>query len=122
MPAIQNRKLDWMETEFTGVKLRRLINEDTDAAATTIGELLLEPGGCLPLHYHYIEEAFYVVEGNGEVTCGDEKFSAGTGAALIAPARIVHGFRSTTDEPWIILFIYPTVNPKTIFVDQDEAN
>ena len=120
MPPIQNTDLAWESTDLTGVKVRNLVNEESGAATTTVGELLLEPGGCLPRHYHYIEEVFYVVEGNGEVTCGDETFPAGCGAAFLAPAGVVHGFRSTTDKPWVVLFIYPTVNPKTIFVDNNE--
>lgn len=117
MPAIQNTDIEWTETPFEGVKVRMMINENTDAAATTVGELLLEPGCTLPLHYHYIEEAFYVVEGEGEVSCGDEKFRAGPGNAMIAQAHVVHGFHNDTENPWTVLFIYPTVNPQTIFID-----
>lgn len=117
MAAIEKENIELTEG-WPGVSYRVLVDENQGAATTTMGELILQPGGCLNRHYHYIEESFFVTEGTGTVSCGEETFEAGVGSALHAPARIVHGFENTSDAPWHVIFMYPSLQPEMIFVEE----
>lgn len=62
------------------------------------------PGGGPPLHIHQNEdELFYVLEGNYEFTCGEEKVIAQKGAMVNLPRGIKHGFRNIGDSTGVLL-------------------
>ena len=68
-------------------------------AASTGGDLFLmetrlPAGFSPPLHVHHDEhEAFYVLEGELEIACGSERYSAAAGAFAFLPSGIAHTFR-----------------------------
>jgi hypothetical protein len=52
-----------------------------------------------PLHVHHDEhEAFYVLEGELDITCGGERFRAASGFAFL-PRGVAHTFRVAGDRP-----------------------
>ncbi len=102
-------------SRFPGVFSRPLLNPDQGSAAVTMSELTIQPGATLPQHSHLVEEAFFVVQGKGEALAGGESSPVEAGAALLAPAGSMHGFRNTGGEDMKVICMYPAVNPVAFF-------
>lgn len=59
-----------------------------------------------PLHIHRAEdEAFWILEGQLTVRCGDEEFAAGPGAFVYTPRGVSHTFRLAGDTPAKLLVL-----------------
>ena len=74
------------------------------------GELLmlglncLEPGQQQPLHDHADQDkCYYVLEGEGEFTVGEERRSCGPGHAVCAAAGAVHGVVNRGESRLVVL-------------------
>jgi len=66
--------------------------EETGGGFTLI-EQVAPAGFRPPLHLHHDEdEAFYVLEGELEVTCGSKQWAAKPGSFIMLPRGIMHGF------------------------------
>ena|ERR1700682_3473194 len=64
-----------------------------------IGLNCLEPNQSQSVHAHQGADKFYfVLEGHGQFTVGDEEREAATGALVIAPAGVPHGVTNTGEE------------------------
>ena len=69
-----------------------------------LGLNCLEPGQGDRAHTHDDEDKFYyVIEGRGEFTVGDETLTAGPGQAVVAPAGVTHGVNNRGAERLVIL-------------------
>lgn len=69
-----------------------------------LGLNCLEPGQADRAHTHGEQDKFYfVLEGEGEFTIGDETVSAGPGHTVLAPAGVTHGVANTGNERLVIL-------------------
>ena len=69
-----------------------------------LGLNCLEPGQVQKIHSHADQDKFYfVIEGQGEFTVGDEKQVAGPGLTLWTPAGIDHGVANTGDHRLVLL-------------------
>lgn len=84
--------------------LGTLMTVKADAEATgnafTLIEQLLPPGFAPPPHVHHAEEeAFYILEGQLTVTCGDRMWSVGPGSFVFLPRGITHTFRVEGSAP-----------------------
>jgi quercetin dioxygenase-like cupin family protein len=56
------------------------------------------PAGTGPrLHRHPYEEVFVVLDGELEMTIGDEVATVGAGQIAVAPANVWHGFKAGRD-------------------------
>lgn len=74
-----------------------------------VGMNCLEPGQTQKVHAHEGADKFYfVLEGQGKFTIGDEVKDAAAGALVIAPAGIAHG---VTNESAERLSILVTITP-----------
>lgn len=63
-------------------------------------ELVTEPGQGVAVHVHQHEdELVYVVDGDIEVTLGEEQMKAGAGIMALLPRGIPHGFTNTGERP-----------------------
>lgn len=102
-------------SRFPGVVGRPLINGDTPSAAVTMSELTLEPGAVLPPHTHNAEEAFYIFEGSGIVTVGNEEHPVEAGTSVLASTGVRHGFRNNTDKPFKMACFFPVIFPKATY-------
>lgn len=61
-----------------------------------LGLNCLEPGQVQPVHDHADQDKFYfVLEGAGLFTIGDEQVEAGPGQAIWAPAGVAHGVKNS---------------------------
>jgi quercetin dioxygenase-like cupin family protein len=69
-----------------------------------LGLNCLEPGQEQHVHTHAGQDKFYfVVEGSGTFTVGDEVRDAGAGTTIWAPADVPHGVVNTGTERLVVL-------------------
>jgi quercetin dioxygenase-like cupin family protein len=69
-----------------------------------LGLNCLEPGQEQHAHTHAGQDKFYfVVEGAGTFTVGDEVREAGEGTVVWAPAEVPHGVTNTGDHRLVLL-------------------
>ena len=69
-----------------------------------LGLNCLEPGQADRVHTHAEQDKFYfVLEGEGEFTIGDEAVKAGAGMTVLAPAGITHGVENKGNQRLVIL-------------------
>jgi mannose-6-phosphate isomerase-like protein (cupin superfamily) len=86
----------WFATESMTIKA---------SAATTGGALMLietlaPAGQGPPLHVHHDEhEAFYVLAGELDLACGDQRYLAGPGTFAFLPRGVAHTWRVTGQAP-----------------------
>ncbi|MDI2128816.1 cupin domain-containing protein [Yinghuangia seranimata] len=82
------------ERTFFRHPLRMLATGEETGDEYTFFEQLLEQGFAPPLHAHHIEdEAFYVLDGEVDVVCGDARWALGTGGFAFLPHSVPHSFR-----------------------------
>ena len=69
-----------------------------------LGVNCLERGQGQPVHTHANQDKFYfVLEGEGVFTVGDETRTCGPGVAICAPAGVDHGVANEADETLVFL-------------------
>ena len=77
----------------------RVTSGETGGAFCVL-EQISPPGGGVPPHVHDKEdELFYILEGEGEVICGDEVIKALPGMVIYLPKKIPHAFRNVGQTP-----------------------
>ena len=92
-------------------------------AATTGGafgllESLIAPGFSPPLHVHHREdEAFWVLEGELTMQCGDRTFQAGPGSFVFLPRDVPHTFVVESDTPARMLTLLTPGGGEGVFID-----
>lgn len=74
------------------------INHYTGAKDTAVVYFEVEPGDYLPTHTDSAEEILYVVAGEGEAHCGDERTTVRAGDLAVIPSMVPHGIANTGDE------------------------
>jgi quercetin dioxygenase-like cupin family protein len=80
---------------------------ETTGGSVMAVEVLASPGGGPPPHVHEQEdELWYVLDGELEITLGDETFRAATGAFAFAPRGTLHCFRNPLDRPARVLIVF----------------
>jgi len=93
------------------------------AAAATDGsfsvvEALEPPGTTAPLHVHHGEaEAFYVVDGEIELTCGGRTLTASTGDFVYAPKDVPHTYTVVGEKPARVLLMFSRPGFESFFVE-----
>ncbi len=74
-----------------------------------IGLNCLEPGQTQKVHAHDGADKFYfVLEGRGRFTVGDEEREADAGSLVVAPSGIPHG---VTNDARVLLSLLVTIAP-----------
>ncbi|HXD34119.1 MAG TPA: cupin domain-containing protein [Pyrinomonadaceae bacterium] len=69
-----------------------------------IGLNCLEPNQVQSIHAHNgADKIYFVLEGRGRFTIGDDEFEAGPGKLVTAPAGVPHGVANTGPERLSIL-------------------
>ena len=92
-------------------------------AATTGGayglvESQIAPGFSPPLHVHHREdEAFYVLEGELTMQCGERTFRATAGAFVFLPRDVPHTFVVEGDRPARMLTLLTPGGGEGVFID-----
>lgn len=69
-----------------------------------LGLNCLEPGQVQPAHAHAGQDKFYfVVEGEGQFTVGEESRAAGPGTVVWAPSGVPHGMTNRGETRLVVL-------------------
>lgn len=106
---------------FLGLPTRVIETAQATNGAFGIIENTMPPGFASPYHTHHLEdEAFYVLEGQVAVLCGNEWTLAGPGTYLFGPREIPHGFRVVGDAPARMLLLCAPAGFAQFVVDLSE--
>jgi quercetin dioxygenase-like cupin family protein len=98
----------------------KVTGEDTDGAYTVL-QTVSPPQGGPPLHVHHREdEAFYVLEGEFEVQCGENKIRAVPGSFIFAPREIPHTIRNIHSGSSKVLVIVTPAGIEKFFEELSE--
>ncbi|HEY5885791.1 MAG TPA: cupin domain-containing protein [Pyrinomonadaceae bacterium] len=100
--------LDWRE--HTGSQPEKFFKTTLwQSDYLTLGLNCLDPGQIQKVHAHDgADKIYYVLEGQGSFTIGDEERSAGQGKLVVAPAGIPHGVTNKGSERLSLLV---TISP-----------
>ena len=97
---IVNRERARVINTSHGSQIRPLIDRTTTGITQcSLAEEVLPPGCAVTLHHHrQIEEIYYVVEGRGLMTIGDEVREVEAGDAIYVPRGSRHTLENTGSE------------------------
>lgn len=80
--------------ELRGTRMRVKVSYEDAPGAFSLLEMWHPPGLSVPLHTHPGgPEAFYVLEGEYAVRCGDDTFVGSAGSFVFVPSGAVHNYR-----------------------------
>jgi mannose-6-phosphate isomerase-like protein (cupin superfamily) len=66
----------------------------------------LEPRQLLRLHMHPAsDELFYIVEGQGQFTVGDDQVMVSSGSAIYGPTGVPHGLVNSSKSPIVMISV-----------------
>ena len=102
--------------------IRILAGIDSTDGAFSLVEATEEPGSAAPLHVHHGEaEAFYVVDGDIELTCGEQVLTASSGDFVYAPKDVPHKYAVVGDRPARVLLLFSRPGFESFFVEGSSA-
>ena len=82
----------------------------------------VQPGGGPPPHSHSREdELFYVVDGEFEFICNDQRFGASAGTSVFLPRGSVHNFKNVGQAPGTLIVITTPSSFAEFVADGGEA-
>jgi mannose-6-phosphate isomerase-like protein (cupin superfamily) len=100
----------------------KVLSEQTGGAYAIL-EQKIPAGHGPPLHVHRHEtEIFYVLEGQFEITIGDQKVTAPSGAMVVGPRDVPHTFRNTGSKDGRLLLTVIPGRFANYFIDVDGMN
>jgi mannose-6-phosphate isomerase-like protein (cupin superfamily) len=90
-----------------GSEIRPLIDRTTsEIARCSLAEEVLPAGAAVGRHHHLeTEEIYYILEGSGRMTVGDEVRDVAAGDAVFIPLKRAHTLENTGDEPMRLLLV-----------------
>jgi mannose-6-phosphate isomerase-like protein (cupin superfamily) len=95
VPPGEGKKL-WVTDELMTL---RASGEDT-GGAYSLADLVVPPqGGPPPQIHHRADEAFWVFEGELEVSVGESRFRAGAGSFVHLPRGVLHSYQNVGTAP-----------------------
>ena len=95
----------------------RVKSGDTNGVFSTV-EIVTQPGQGVKVHVHtHEDELVYVIEGEIEVTLGEQKMKATAGVLALLPRGIPHGFSNIGSQPSRILDVIMPGNFDNYFVE-----
>lgn len=103
--------------------LKQILFQKADLApgkVQMINWATLLPGKSFRPHYHEaMDEVFIIINGEVDVTVGDEKATLGNGDAVVIPERSIHTMKNLTDQDvhYIAIGISRDAGGKTVVVD-----
>jgi len=78
----------------------------------------IAPGFSPPLHVHHREdEAFWILEGELSMRCGDRTFRAGPGSFVFLPRDVPHTFVVESDTPARMLTLLTPGGGEGVFIE-----
>lgn len=98
---VTNRSDKQLADVVPGVRRAIYFDAPEGSAQLTFGAAEIDPGKEIPVHRHkvgdrYVEEGFYVLEGEGEVRVGENRSLIRAGSfCVMSPADGFHSIRNT---------------------------
>ena len=90
--------------EFNADKFLKKVPLDTDKME--VNAFYFKPRQFLPFHKHpATDELFYIVEGVGEFTVGNESVIVGPTSAVYGPADVFHGLVNSGNKEMIVVSV-----------------
>jgi mannose-6-phosphate isomerase-like protein (cupin superfamily) len=80
-----------------GITSYLLVSEEATGSehiTTTLVEM--DPGGKQHIHAHATEQCYFILEGSGKMTVGDETREVTAGMSIFIPSKQPHGLKSDT--------------------------
>ncbi|MGH7808143.1 MAG: cupin domain-containing protein [Thermodesulfobacteriota bacterium] len=91
---------------FPGTTFHHRVKSSETNGVFSVIELVTEPGQGVATHVHQHEdELVYILDGELEVTLGDQKMKAGPGIMALLPRGIPHGFTNVGKRPSRLLVV-----------------
>jgi quercetin dioxygenase-like cupin family protein len=81
----------------------------------------IAPGDRIPLHTHPINEVIVILEGNAEVTLGDDAHEVAPGTVVFVPAGSPHGTRNVGTEPLRLHAMFPSEQIGIQYLERNPA-
>lgn len=90
-----------------GSEIRPLIDRTTsDIERCSLAEEVLPVGAAVGRHHHLLtEEIYYILQGRGSMTIGEEVLEVSAGDAIFIPIGKTHTLENTGDEPMRLLLV-----------------
>jgi quercetin dioxygenase-like cupin family protein len=105
-----------VDSPAPGINRVTIVDRSTGAGALTTRIVTLDPGIEMVPHWHKVEEAMMVLEGEGKAILGDDVHDIKAGETLLGPAGIKHGFVNTGPGPLRVAVAFPAVEVE-VFTD-----
>jgi mannose-6-phosphate isomerase-like protein (cupin superfamily) len=104
-------------TTKDGSRIRSILDgTNAPVEKQSLAEAVVEAGLRTQRHYHKLSEEFYfILEGTGEMTVGDETQSVGPGDAILIPAGAWHEITATTSLRFLCCCAPPYAHDDTYF-------
>ena len=80
----------------------------SDAKHLTATVVEIKPGGHQRIHSHIPEQIYYILEGRGLMTVGDQKAHVGSGDCIFIPSGAPHGLENDGD---VLLRYFSAASP-----------
>lgn len=99
-------------------RIRIVAGADSTAGSFSVVEAFEQPGSGAPLHVHHGEaEAFYVLEGEIELTCGEQRVTASSGDFVYTPKDVPHAYSVAGDRPARVLLLFSRPGFESFFAE-----
>jgi quercetin dioxygenase-like cupin family protein len=102
---VEKQKIDM--AGVTGVSIRWLIGDGSNAPNFYLRQFEVEPEGHSPLHDHAWEHEIFVLEGKGELYTGADSFSLEPGSFALVLPHEKHQFKNTGNTVFKFLCLIP---------------
>ena len=96
-----------------GVLRRGIVGRDTGSDSLTTSYVTIASGATTPVHWHQVEEAMFLCQGEGLAILGDETFPTKAPATLLAPPGVKHGFINNSSAPMVVSGNFPALDVET---------
>jgi mannose-6-phosphate isomerase-like protein (cupin superfamily) len=98
--------------------VRILAGADSTDGTFSVVEAIEEPGSAAPLHVHHGEaEAFYILEGAIELTCGEDGLTASAGDFVYTPRDVPHKYAVVGEQPARVLLLFSRPGFESFFAE-----
>ncbi|HET9721100.1 MAG TPA: cupin domain-containing protein [Solirubrobacteraceae bacterium] len=98
--------------------IRILAGADSTHGAFSVVQTTEEPGSAAPLHVHHGEaEAFYVIDGMIELTCGEDTLTAAAGDFVSTPKDVPHKYAVVGQQPARVLLLFSRPGFESFFAE-----
>ena len=98
---------------------QRLFDHKSGSTSCQVSYIKTPPGSGSPagMHYHDVDQVFYILEGTMSLEIAGERMEAGPGTMVIFPAKVPHRNWNAGSEPTVHLAINTPMPP-----DPDDPN